>query len=110
MAKKISSQQRKSLKEVKQNAEKKSIKKFKIKNELGLHARAAASFVKITSRFNSEVDVEKKGQKVNGKSIMGILMLAASRGSTITIDIHGDDCDDAMAELEKLIRNNFNEK
>ncbi|OGP16083.1 MAG: phosphocarrier protein HPr [Deltaproteobacteria bacterium RIFCSPLOWO2_02_FULL_50_16] len=82
---------------------------FKIKNKLGLHARAAASFVKITSHYKSDVDVEKDGQIINGKSIMGVLMLAAAKGSTITISIRGEDCDDLMRELEQLIKKNFNE-
>lgn len=86
------------------------MKTFLIKNELGLHARAAAQFVKIASRFGSEVLVVKDSREVNGKSIMGILMLAAARGSKITIKTIGSDAQDALDALDELIENKFGEQ
>lgn len=85
-------------------------KSFLIKNELGLHARAAAQFVKIASRFASEVKVFKDSREVNGKSIMGILMLAAAKGSHIRVDTEGDDAAEALTALGELIENKFGEK
>lgn len=89
---------------------KEASKNFLIKNELGLHARAAAQFVKIASRFASEIKVFKDSREVNGKSIMGILMLAAAKGSHIRILAEGDDATDALAALEELIENKFGEQ
>lgn len=83
---------------------------FKIINELGLHARAAAQLVKVASHYKSEISIEKGRQKVNGKSIMGILMLAAARGSEVTITADGDDAPEALRDLERLIQNKFGEK
>jgi len=80
-----------------------------IVNKLGLHARAAARFVQTASSFNSEINVSLNGRKVSGKSIMGIMMLAASRGSTIEITTAGDDEAEAMRELEQLILDRFGE-
>ncbi|MFA6320384.1 MAG: HPr family phosphocarrier protein [Candidatus Omnitrophota bacterium] len=74
-----------------------------IKNKQGLHARPAALFVQIANKFTSEITIVKGKQKINGKSIMGIMMLAAAAGSKITIIANGDDADKAMAELEKLL-------
>ncbi len=85
-------------------------KTFLIRNELGLHARAAAQFVKIASRFGAEVFVSKDSREVNGKSIMGILMLAAAKGSKITIRTEGTDGPEAMAALEELIESKFGEQ
>jgi phosphocarrier protein len=85
-------------------------KTFLIKNELGLHARAAAQFVKIASRFGAEILVQKDSREVNGKSIMGILMLAAAKGSKITIRAVGADGKEALAALEELIENKFGEQ
>lgn len=85
-------------------------KTFLIKNDLGLHARAAAQFVKIASRFGAEVFVSKDSREVNGKSIMGILMLAAAKGSKITIRTEGSDGPEALAALEELIENKFGEQ
>lgn len=82
---------------------------FVILNELGLHARAATRFVQIANRFASEVEVEKDGQRVNGKSIMGVLMLVAARGTSITIRSAGADEQEAMEALGELIRNKFGE-
>ncbi|MDO8644203.1 MAG: HPr family phosphocarrier protein [bacterium] len=84
--------------------------KLKITNELGLHARAAALFVKTASGFKSEVVLEKGDKRVNGKSIMGLLMLAASRGSTLKIKTDGDDASEALQALESLVRNKFGER
>lgn len=82
---------------------------FKIKNELGLHARAAAQFVKIASRYQAEILVRKDSNEVNGKSIMGILMLAAPKGSEIQIVADGQDGDEALKSLGELIENKFGE-
>ena len=80
-----------------------------IQNQLGLHARPAALFVQMANRFKSEIEVQKGRTKVNGKSIMGIMTLAAGRGSQITIRVHGEDAAKAIASLTKLIRSNFGE-
>ncbi|MBI4368263.1 MAG: HPr family phosphocarrier protein [Candidatus Omnitrophica bacterium] len=85
-------------------------KKFVIRNKLGLHARPAALLVRVANRFKSEITLQKGKQKVNGKSIMGVMMLAAGPGSHLTVYIAGPDAVRAMAEIEKLIHNNFGEK
>ncbi len=82
---------------------------FTIKNKLGLHARPAALFVKKASEFNSTIMMEKDGTTVNGKSIMGLLMLACPLGSTITLRIEGSDEQQALQELGRLIEDGFNE-
>jgi phosphocarrier protein HPr len=82
---------------------------FVIVNQLGLHARAAAQLVQIANRHRSEVHVEKDGMSVNGKSIMGVLTLAAAKGATIKVACEGDDADHAMTELAKVIENGFGE-
>jgi phosphocarrier protein len=74
-----------------------------IKNKQGLHARPAALFVQIANKFNSDITVSKGKQKINGKSIMGIMMLEAGAGSKITVVVNGEDAEQAMAELEKLL-------
>ncbi len=74
-----------------------------IKNKQGLHARPAALFVQIANKFTSDIIVTKGKQKVNGKSIMGIMMLAAGAGSKVTITADGEDAERAVAELEKLL-------
>jgi phosphocarrier protein len=84
-------------------------KEIMIINRLGLHARPAAMFVRIASRYRSEVWVEKEGEQINGKSIMGLMMLAAGQGSKLTIRCEGADADKVMEELEELIRKKFNE-
>jgi phosphocarrier protein len=86
------------------------VKKFIIKNKLGLHARPAALFVQAVAKFESEVHVQKGKQKVNGKSIMGLMMLAAGSGSQVTIDIKGPDAEQAMAVVEKLFASGFGEE
>ncbi|MFB3883915.1 MAG: HPr family phosphocarrier protein [Thermodesulfobacteriota bacterium] len=83
---------------------------FTIKNRLGLHARAAALLVKTANRFVSEISLEKDGMEVNGKSIMGILMLAASKGSKITLKVSGKDSTQAMQALGRLIEDKFGEE
>ncbi|MBI4115885.1 MAG: HPr family phosphocarrier protein [Candidatus Omnitrophica bacterium] len=80
-----------------------------IQNRLGLHARPAALFVQMANRFKSSIEVQKGRTKANGKSIMGIMTLAAGRGSQITIRATGPDAVKAVSELIKLIRNNFGE-
>ncbi len=83
---------------------------FVIRNELGMHARAATRFVQIANRYRSDIDVEKDGQVVNGKSIMGVLMLVASQGSHITVRTRGEDASEAMASLAELIDGKFGEE
>ena len=85
-------------------------KDLAITNRLGLHARPAAMFVRIASRYRSEVWVSKEGEEVNGKSIMGLMMLAAGKGSTLHLRCEGPDADKALEELEGLINSNFNEE
>jgi phosphocarrier protein len=80
-----------------------------IENELGMHARAATQFVQLASKFPCEVAVEKDGQEVNGKSIMGVLMLVASYGSKIRIICRGERAQDAVKALAELVRNRFGE-
>ncbi len=76
---------------------------------LGLHARAAAELVKVTSEFRSEVTLNKNGLQVNGKSIMGIMMLAASKGSPVTVSVEGPDAEDCMQAVETIFSNKFGE-
>ncbi len=85
-------------------------KQVTIVNKLGLHARAAAKLVTLASSFSSDIDISKDGQTVNGKSIMGVMMLAASRGTNIVIRATGHDEDVAAASLEELVQNRFGEK
>ena len=82
---------------------------IEIINKLGMHARAAAKFVSVASGFNSQVEVERNGQCVNGKSIMGVMMLAAAKNTKITLHVKGDDAENCIAELEQLINNKFDE-
>jgi len=86
------------------------IQAFTIRNRLGLHARAAALLVKTANCYVSNVTIEKDGLEVNGKSIMGILMLAASKGTRITLKVEGKDSAQAMQTLGKLIENRFGEE
>lgn len=78
-------------------------KKLIVKNKLGLHARPAALFVQIANKFDSDITVYKDDIKTNGKSIMGILMLAAEKDSVITINASGDDAKDAVLALGKIV-------
>jgi phosphocarrier protein HPr len=80
-----------------------------VSNKLGLHARPAAMFVKVASRFACIIFVEKDGEKVNGKSIMGLMMLAAGPGSKLTVHAEGQDASQALAELETLLARKFGE-
>ncbi len=86
------------------------VQTFTIKNKLGLHARAAALLVKTANRFVSNVSLEKDGLEVNGKSIMGILMLAATKGTRITLKAEGKDAEQAIETLGKLFENKFGEE
>jgi phosphocarrier protein len=79
-------------------------------NKLGIHARPAAQFVRTANKFKCDIFVEKDGEKVNGKSIMGLMMLAAGPGSKLVIYCEGDDCEEATAELEALIKRKFDEE
>ncbi len=85
-------------------------KDFLVSNKLGIHARPAAMFVKTANRFSCEIFVEKDGEKVNGKSIMGLMMLAAGPGSKVTVHAHGHDAPQAISELETLIQRKFDEE
>src|SRR5947207_10482324 len=78
-------------------------------NRLGLHARPAAVFVKVASRFRAEVWVKKENEEVNGKSSMGLMMLAAGQGSKLQIRCEGPDAERALEEVEALIKGKFNE-
>ena len=84
-------------------------KEITIINKLGLHARAAAKFVKVASSFQAEINVNSGHKDVSGKSIMGIMMLAAGKGKSIQIKTIGPDEDEAMAALESLINDKFGE-
>ena len=85
-------------------------KDFQIANKLGIHARPAALFVKTATRFTCDIFVEKDGEKVNGKSIMGLMMLAAGPGSKLTVHAQGHDASQALAEIETLIKRKFDEE
>jgi phosphocarrier protein len=85
------------------------IKTLKLKNKLGMHARAAAAFVKIAHQFKSDVFIERDGQTVNGKSILGILTIACPNGGMLTLRVEGEDATAALEQLEKLIENKFGE-
>ena len=78
-------------------------KKLTIKNEQGLHARPAAVFVQIANKYESDIIVKKGAQEVNGKSIMGLLTLAAEKGAKLSIKANGPDAKEAIEELEKVI-------
>lgn len=85
-------------------------KEIEIVNKLGLHARPAALLVQKVGKFKSEISLEKEGQKINGKSIMGVMMLAAERGSIIVIRAEGEDEAEAVEALVKLIESKFEEE
>jgi phosphocarrier protein len=82
---------------------------FRIVNKLGMHARSSAAFVQTASKFRSEVWVERDTQRVNGKSIMGVLMLAASKGTQITVEAIGEDAAAALDALGALVGSGFGE-
>ena len=80
-----------------------------IANKLGLHARASAKLTQLAGKYQSEVWLSRNGRRVNAKSIMGVMMLAAARGTTVTIETSGPDEEEAMAALLELIRDKFGE-
>jgi phosphocarrier protein HPr len=84
-------------------------KELTVTNKLGVHARPAAMFVKTANRFDCEILVEKDGETVNGKSIMGIMMLAAGPGSKLQVHAKGQDAPQALVELEALLKRKFDE-
>ena len=79
-------------------------------NKLGLHARAAAKFVNLASGFTSEINLCRNGHTVNGKSIMGVMMLAAAKGTTLELCAEGSDAEDALQKLEELVAQRFDEE
>ena len=87
----------------------KIVKDLEIKNIKGLHARAAAAFVKTIEPFDAQIEVERIGQCVDGCSIMGLMMLAASKGTTIKVSASGNQAKEALTALENLINNKFGE-
>ena len=87
----------------------KTAKELTVINKLGLHARPSAMFVKTASRHKCDVWVEKDGERVNGKSIMGLMMLAAGQGSKLIITCEGPDGEKALVEIEEIIRRKFDE-
>lgn len=82
---------------------------IEIINKLGFHARAAAKFVKLASSFGSEIQLSREDKTINGKSIMGVMMLAASKGTTVTLHVEGEDEQLAADQLEALITDRFGE-
>jgi len=85
-------------------------KDFQVSNKLGIHARPAAMFVKTATKFTCDVFVEKDGERVNGKSIMGLMMLAAGPGSKLTVCADGPDASQALAEIDALMKRKFDEE
>ena len=85
-------------------------KQLILTNKLGMHARPAAMFVKAAARFKSDIFVEKDGEEVNGKSIMGLMMLAAGCGSTLKVTAQGPDAEKAVEEIERIILRKFDEE
>lgn len=80
-----------------------------ISNKLGLHARAAAKLTQLASKFRSEIFISRDAKRVNAKSIMGVMMLAAGQGVTVHLDASGDDADQALAEIQNLFDSKFGE-
>ena len=87
----------------------KVVKKIEIRNKLGVHARAAALLVQTVNRFSAQVSIVKDGQTTDARSIMGVLTLAATQGSKIQVEAVGDDAEQAVRAIEKLIDKRFNE-
>ncbi|HEY1172150.1 MAG TPA: HPr family phosphocarrier protein [Verrucomicrobiae bacterium] len=85
-------------------------KELTVINKLGIHARPAAMFVKVANKFDCDIFVEKDGEQVNGKSIMGLMMLAAGPSSRITVQAHGTDAEQAVLEIEALLKRKFDEE
>jgi phosphocarrier protein len=90
--------------------DKKITKEITILNRLGLHARPSAMFVKVCNRFKCEIWVEKDGEQINGKSIMGLMMLAAGQGSKLLVTCEGPDAESAITEIDNLILRRFDEE
>ncbi|MCA3226646.1 MAG: HPr family phosphocarrier protein [Burkholderiales bacterium] len=84
-------------------------REFSISNKLGLHARPSAQLTQVASRFEAEVHIAKGGRRVNAKSIMGVMMLAAGQGSVVVVDADGPDEDEAIEAVGALIRSGFGE-
>ncbi|MCG8534724.1 MAG: HPr family phosphocarrier protein [Pseudomonadales bacterium] len=84
-------------------------KHITIINKLGLHARAASKLVGVASRFESSITLDREGQKADAKSIMSVLMLAASKGSVLHVTVNGGDAEEALQQIETLINNRFDE-
>lgn len=84
-------------------------KELEIINKLGLHARAAAKLIGVTSRFSADITLVKDGREVDGKSIMSVMMLAASQGTTLSVKAQGSDEESALTAIEELINNRFDE-
>jgi len=82
---------------------------LEIVNKLGLHARASAKLTQLAAKYRSEVFIARNGRRVNAKSIMGVMMLAAGKGAKVTIDAEGEDAEDCVAALAELIANKFGE-
>jgi len=91
------------------SARKEITRELVVSNKLGIHARPAAMFVKIASRFECDIFVEKDGERVNGKSIMGLMMLAAGPGSRLKVVAAGSDAAQALNDLEALLKRKFDE-
>ena len=84
-------------------------REFRISNKLGLHARPSAQLTQVAGKYSSEVYIERNGRRVNAKSIMGVMMLAAGPGSTVTVDAEGPDEEEAIAAIGALIESRFGE-
>lgn len=85
-------------------------KNLEIKNRLGLHARAAAQLVQVATQFDADITVTKEAQTVDGKSILGLMMLAAGQGSFIEVNVSGLQAAEALAAIERLVEQKFNEE
>ncbi|MCK9511083.1 MAG: HPr family phosphocarrier protein [Pigmentiphaga sp.] len=80
-----------------------------VTNKLGLHARASAKLTQVASRYRSDIFISRAGKRVNAKSIMGVMMLAAGKGTTVTVDAEGPDAEAALADVEALFNDKFGE-
>jgi phosphocarrier protein len=96
--------------QIKQLSPDKAELNIEIQNKLGLHARPAAMFVRIANQFSSEIIVEKDGEEINGKSIMGLMLLAAGQGSKLKITAQGQDAANALQAIAEIIEQKFNEE
>ena len=92
------------------SASDKILREVTVVNKLGLHARPAAMFVRIANKHRADIWVEKDGEQVNGKSIMGLMMLAAGQGTKLMLSAEGADAEKAIQELEQLIQRRFDEE